>query len=92
MATGAWGTVNSVTSGRDSDEPIGDQVPVADAVEQRRPVGEPQELSEDFQPTEVSEIADEAEAPEDANPADWQEQITSAGTDGGFDDWDAEAD
>jgi hypothetical protein len=79
-----------VTHGRDSDEPIDDQVPVADAVDQRRPVGESEELSEDFQPTEASEIAAEGEAPEDANPADWQDQLTSA--DIGVDEWDADID
>jgi hypothetical protein len=73
-----------VTHGRETDEPIGDQVPVADAVDQRRAVDESPELSEDFQPTEASEIAAE-EAPDDANPADWQEQLTSAETP---DDWD----
>ncbi|HZA12031.1 hypothetical protein [Mycobacterium sp.] len=78
-----------MTSGRETDEPIDDQVPVADAVEQRRPVGETQELSEDFQPTEVSELAAGAEAPDEANPADWQEQLTSAETDM---DWDADVD
>jgi hypothetical protein len=78
-----------VTHGRDTDEPIGDQVPVADAVEQRLPVGEPRELSEDFQPTETSEIAAQAAPPDEANPADWQEQLTSAETDA---DWDADLD
>ena len=71
-----------------ADEPFDDQVPVPDAVEQRLPVGEPRELSEDFQPTETSEIAAHAEPPVDANPADWQEQLTSAESDM---DWDADA-
>jgi hypothetical protein len=39
------------------DEPIDDQVPVADAVEQRHEVGKTPPLSEDFEPTEVNEIA-----------------------------------
>jgi hypothetical protein len=77
-----------VTSGRNAEEPIDDQVPVADAVEQRHPVGETRELSEDFQPTEASQLAAEAQAPDDANPADWQEQLTSAETDADFDEWD----
>jgi hypothetical protein len=41
-------------------------------------VGEIRQLSEDFQPIEVSEIA---------YPAEWQEQLTSAETHG---EWDAE--
>ena len=61
-------------------------MPLADAVEQRLPVGETRELSEDFQPTEASAIASEAPAPTDVNPADWQEQLTSADT--GEKDWD----
>lgn len=81
------GYVRSVTTGRDSGEPIDDEVPIADAVEQRLPVEETPELSEDFQPTEVSAIVAEAQPPEDANPADWQEQVTSAGTD--IVDWDS---
>jgi len=68
------------------DEPIDDQVPVADAVEQRLEVGEPPLLSENIEPTEVNEIATEG-VPEDANPADWQEQRTDAGSD---DDWDSD--
>jgi hypothetical protein len=64
------------------DEPLGDpEVPIADAVDQRRSVGEQRELSEDFQPTETSEIAAAAAPPDEANPADWQEQLTSAETD-----------
>jgi hypothetical protein len=78
-----------VTHGRDTDEPIGDQVPVADAVDQRRAVDENRELSEDVQPTELDEIAAEEQVPEDANPADWQDQLTSAET--GVDEWDADA-
>jgi hypothetical protein len=71
-----------VTHGRDTDEPIEDaEVPVADAVDQRLTVDESRELSEDFQPTETSEIAAQSEPPDDANPADWQEQLTSAETD-----------
>ncbi len=77
-----------MTFGPDSDEPIGEEVPIADAVEQRMPVGETRELSEDFQPTEASEIAAEAPVPADVDPADWQEQLTSA--DSGDDDWDAD--
>ena len=77
-----------VTSGRDSEEPIGEEVPVADAVEQRLSVGETPELSEHFQPTELDEIAAEAKAPEDVNPADWQEQWTSA--DNRSDEWDGD--
>ena len=70
-----------MTHGRDADEPIADpEVPLADAVEQRLPVDESRELSEDFQPTETSEIAAESQPPDDANPADWQEQLTSAET------------
>ena len=78
-----------MTLGPDSDEPIGEEVPLADAVEQRQPVGESRELSEDFQPTEASEIAAEAPPPTDVDPADWQEQLTSA--DAGDDDgWDTD--
>ena len=68
------------------DEPIDDQVPVADAVEQRLEVGEEPRLSEHLEPTEVNEIAAQG-LPDDANPADWQEQQTVAGTD---DDWDSD--
>jgi len=75
-----------VTLGPDSDEPIGEEVPIADAVEQRLPVGETRELSEDFQPTEASQIAAGNPAPTDVDPADWQEQLTSADT--GDEDWD----
>lgn len=69
------------------DEPIDEEVPVADAAEQRLEVGESAPLSENVEPTEVNEIATEP-APEDANPADWQEQRTTA-TD---DEWDSGAD
>lgn len=75
-----------MTLGPDSDEPIGEEVPIPDAVEQRLPVGEDRELSEDFQPTEASEIAAEMPPPTDVDPADWQEQLTSA--DSGDEDWD----
>ena len=68
---------------RESDAPIYDQVPIPDAIEQRQPVGPTPELSEDFRPTEVSEIGDHA--PDEANPADWQEQLTSA--DAGDEQW-----
>jgi len=43
-------------------------------------------LSEDFQPTEASAIAADTPAPTDVDPADWQEQLTSA--DYGDEDWD----
>lgn len=59
------------------DEPIDEEVPVADAVEQRLEVGQTPHLSENVEPTEVNEIFTEA-APVDANPADWQEQQTTA--------------
>jgi hypothetical protein len=71
------------------DEPIGDEVPIADAVEQRLPVGETPELSENIEPTEVSRIAAEETAPVDADPADWQEQHTSAPA--GDDNWDPDS-
>ena len=78
-----------MTSSQDGDGAIGDaEVPVADAIDQQRTVGEPVELSEDFQPTETSEIGAQGAPPDDANPADWQEQSTSAETD--F-DWDGDA-
>jgi hypothetical protein len=73
-----------VTYGPQSDEPIDEEVPVADAVEQRTPVVETPDLSEDFEPTEVNEIAAEGPPPVDADPADWQEQLTS----GPDDEWD----
>ena len=38
----------------------------------------------------MSEIAAEGTPPEDANPADWQEQLTSADTGAG--DWDSDID
>ena len=82
----ARGSFSHVTRGPDSDEPIGEEVPIADAVEQRLTVGEPRELSEDFQPTQASEIAADAPAPTDVDPADWQEQLTTADT--GDEDWD----
>jgi hypothetical protein len=71
------------------DEPIDDQVPVPDAVEQRLEVGETPRLSEDFEPTEVNEIAAQTAPPEDADPADWQEQRTSAPD---ADEWDPDLD
>jgi hypothetical protein len=70
------------------DEHIDDQVPVADAVEQRLEVGETPLLSEDFEPTEVNEIAAQT-APEDADPADWQDQRTTAAD---ADEWDSDVD
>ena len=88
LVGGPAGSFRSVTLGPDSDEPIGAEVPIADAVEQRLPVGETRELSEDFQPTEASAIASKTPAPTDVDPADWQEQLTSADT--GDDDWDAD--
>ncbi|HEY7051508.1 MAG TPA: hypothetical protein VH496_05145 [Mycobacterium sp.] len=69
-----------------SSDPIDDQVPVNDAVDQRREVGRTPPLAEDFEPTEVNEIAGEV-APEDVDPADWQDQLTSAAD---SDDWDAD--
>ena len=83
-SVGGYG--KTVTSALTPDEPIGDQVPIADAVDQRRQVSETRGLSEDFEPTEVNEFA-AAGAPEEANPADWQEQLTTAA---GADDWDPE--
>ena len=65
------------------EDPIDEEVPVADAVEQRLEVGESPVLSENFEPTEVNEIGADA-APADANPADWQEQRTTAAS---GDDW-----
>ena len=62
---------------RTPDEPIDEDVPLADAVEQQHEVDETPSLSENFEPTAVNEIASEV-APEDANPADWQEQRTAA--------------
>jgi hypothetical protein len=87
LTRGRLGYGRSVTYGRDIDEPIGDQVPVEDAVQQRLPVSETRELSEDFQPTELDEIAVQDEAPDDANLADWQEQRTSADIP---DEWDGD--
>ena len=74
------------TSDLTPDDPIDEDVPVADAVEQRLEVGETPSLSENFEPTAVNEIAAES-APEDANPADWQEQRTDAA-----DGWDPDVD
>jgi hypothetical protein len=68
------------------DEPIDADVPLADAVEQQQEVDETPSLSENFEPTTVNEIATEA-APDDANPADWQEQRTGAA-----DGWDPDVD
>lgn len=67
-------------------EPIADEVPVADAVDQRRQIGEFRSLAEDIEPTEINEWAGEA-APMDAEPADWHEQHASAA-----DDWDTDLD
>jgi hypothetical protein len=75
-----------VISGLTPNEPIDEEVPIADAVEQRLEVGETPPLSENFEPTEVNEIASEG-TPEDANPADWQEQRTSAAD---ADEWDSD--
>jgi hypothetical protein len=75
-----------MASDRTPDEPIDEDVPLADAVEQRLEVDETPSLSENFEPTAVSEIAAEA-MPEDANPADWQEQRTAAS-----DGWDPDVD
>jgi hypothetical protein len=77
-----------VVSETTPDEPIDDHVPVADAVEQRLEVGETPPLSEHFAPTEVNEIADQS-APEDADPADWQDQRTTAAD---ADMWDSDLD
>ena len=88
LVGGPPGSFRNVTLGPDSGGPIGEEVPIAAAVEQRLPVGETRELSEDFQHTEASAIASEAPAPTDVDPADWQEQLTSADT--GDDDWDAD--
>jgi hypothetical protein len=82
----AGGYGQTVTSDLTPDDPIDDQVPVADAVDQRRQVGETRGLSENIEPTEVNEFAAEG-APDDANPADWQEQLTTAAD---ADDWDPE--
>jgi len=71
-----------VTSQLTPDEPIDEEVPVADAVEQRLEVGQTPNLSENVEPTEVNEIATET-VPEDADLADWQEQHTTAADD----DW-----
>lgn len=68
------------------DEPIDEDVPLADAVEQQLEVDETPSLSENFEPTAVNEIATEG-VPEDANPADWQEQRTGAA-----DGWDPDVD
>lgn len=74
-----------MTYGRETEEPFDDQVPIPDAVEQRQVVGEPGDLSEDFEPTEASRIAAEEIAPVDVDPADWQDQQTSAET--ATEDW-----
>ena len=76
-----------MTSALPPDDPIDEETPVADAVEQRLEVGRTPSLSEDFEPTEVSEIA--SIPPEDANPADWQEQHTTADD---ADEWDVDVD
>ncbi|MDT5091117.1 MAG: hypothetical protein QOH60_480 [Mycobacterium sp.] len=68
------------------DEPIGDEVPVADAMEQRLEVGDTADLPETFEPTEANEFASTG-APVDVDPADWQEQQTTASG-----DWDLEVD
>jgi hypothetical protein len=75
-----------VISELDPDEPIDEEVPIADAAEQRLEVGETPPLSENFAPTELNEIATEG-APDDADPADWQDQRTSAGNAG---EWDSD--
>jgi len=80
------GYLRPVMSEPTHDEPIDDQVPVADAVEQRHQVGEEPPLSEHVEPTEVNEIA-ARDLPEDADPADWQDQQTIATTD---DEWDSD--
>ena len=77
FATSGAGYVWPVNSQLTPDEPIDEEVPVADAVEQRLEVGQTPHLSENVEPTEVNEIFTEA-APVDANPADWQEQQTTA--------------
>lgn len=68
------------------NEPIDEEVPAADAFEQQLEVGESPSMSENFEPTQASEIAVEP-MPEDANPADWQEQRTTALDD---EDWDVD--
>ena len=77
FATSGAGYVWPVNSQLTPDEPIDEEVPVADAVEQRLEVGQTPHLSENVEPTEVNEIFADA-APEDADPADWQEQRTTA--------------
>jgi len=77
--------VRRVVSEFTPDEPIDAEVPTADAVEQRAEVGETPRLSERLEPTEVNEIAEQG-PPQDADPADWQEQHTTAAT---ADEWDS---
>ena len=79
----AVGYLRFVGSELTPDDPIDEDVPVADAVDQRLEVGETPSLSETFEPTVLNEIAADP-APADANPADWQEQRTVAADD----DWD----
>ena len=88
LAPAQFGYGQPVTYGGQSDEPIGEEVPLADAVEQRLPVGETSELSEDLQPTELDRIATQERAPQDVDPADWQDQRTSA--DIAAEEWDGE--
>jgi hypothetical protein len=75
-----------VSSDLTPEKPIDEDVPIADAVEQRLEVGETPSLSETLQPTAINEMAAES-APYDADPADWQEQRTRAA-----DGWDPDVD
>ena len=79
--------VGNVSFDSNPDEPIDDEIPIADALEQRLEVGSAAPLSETFEPTEASEIAS-GSAPLDADPADWQEQQTAASEADGWDDVD----
>ncbi|MFM8599100.1 MAG: hypothetical protein ACKOB8_08890 [Mycobacterium sp.] len=56
----------------DSGDGFADEVPVADAVEQRRPAAEPADL-ESVDPGERVPVEDGA-TPLEANESDWQEQ------------------
>jgi len=56
---------------------FGDEVPVADAVEQHRDAAEPADL-ESLDPDERVPV-DDGETPLEANESDWQEQHRDAG-------------
>jgi hypothetical protein len=84
FAANSTGYARQVAHDRTPDEPIDWEVPTADAAEQRREIIETPPLSENVEPTQFATEP----LPEDADPADWQEQQTTVDDE----DWDIDTD